>query len=577
MALVLVPEANTAGTASADATPKLALSPGDRWLLLSQSIHVSVSLKGRGSLRGTAQFRIRLSASTTEIRLNCSPTCVVHRCLLDGELITTSDGRAVPQPVVPVADSLAEAVVPPCWRRTRDLVSFQRCHGAATFIGSHQQWDEPRGAGFHYGELAIPLPAAFVTRASPRTMDGSVATDGPEVTLSVEYSVSEPRGGVHFVRSTGCTDAVYAHTSGEWGAPRRWMPCVDCPQVRCPITLHVTADASLQVHASGRCLGVSSAPVARSAAQRQATWGFALDEPTLAAQVGFVVGHLSSVPHPTLPNVTLILGTRDAYPSAGVGTTSAGAATPADAAAHPEGDAARSPSGMRLWPQLLYLARHLPSTLAFLHRHLLEPSVADAAEARLAAEEAAASAASSGGASSGGAGEGAAATASEESEAMDVNDDDGVNRTLALANSQKPCSHHVDANGQQLLSGSGGGGGGGGGGEGGGGVGGGVSNALAARAPYARHVLVVLEGAREETASFGGLVLLSSHWLHSPEALEPARPSRIELGRALGRSWLLALLWLDGWREAWLLMALEGRLVHEYTRHEFGSDEAGGW
>lgn len=557
MALVLVP-ANTASTASADATTKLELSPGDRWLLLSQSIHVSVSLKGRGSLRGTAQFRIRLSASTTEIRLNCAPTCVVHRCLLDGELITTSDARAEPKPVVPVADSLAEAVVPPCWRRTRDLVSFQRCHGAATFIGSHQQWDEPRGAGFHYGELAIPLPAAIVTRARPRTKDGSVAMDGPEVTLSVEFSVSEPRGGVHFVRSAGCADAVYAHTSGEWGAPRRWMPCVDCPQVRCPITLHVTADASLQVHASGRCLGVSSAPVARSAAERHATWGFALDEPSLAAQVGFVVGHVSSMPHPTLPNVTLVLGTRDAYPSAGVGTACAGAATPAGAAAHPKGDAARSPSGMRLWPQLLYLARHLPSTLAFLHRHLLEPSVAAAAEARLAAEEASAEAASSGRAGEGPSmckdAQDGAARASEESEAMEV-DDDGVNRTLALANS--------GVNSQQHLSASHGGGGGG------------VSNSLAARAPYARHVLVVLEGAREETASFGGLVLLSSHWLHSPEALEPARPSCIELGRALGRSWLLALLWLDGWREAWLLMALEGRLVHEYTRHEFGSDEAG--
>jgi hypothetical protein len=73
-------------------------------LLLSQSIHVSVSLKGRGSLRGTAQFRIRLSASTTEIRLNCAPTCVVHRCLLDGELIppvtpVLSHSQSCPLPI----------------------------------------------------------------------------------------------------------------------------------------------------------------------------------------------------------------------------------------------------------------------------------------------------------------------------------------------------------------------------------------------------------------------------------------------------------------------------------------------
>ena len=281
----------------APALPKLTLSPGGKWMLVSQSVHVFVSLANGGSIRGTVEFRVRLVAPIDEIRLNCAPTCVVHRCLLDGETITLDDGSAVPQPVVPVADGLAECVVPPHWRRTRDLGSFERCHGAATFVGSHQHWDEPRGAGYHAGELAVPLPqsAREASRGSAEARAAGSAEEAPEVTLSVEYSVREPRGGVHFVCPPDSADAVYAHTVAEFGAVRRWMPCVDCPQVRCPMTLHVTADAQLQVHAGGRALRVTTAPPSSGGAPPLRTWGFELEGMSLAGQVGFVVGHLSSL------------------------------------------------------------------------------------------------------------------------------------------------------------------------------------------------------------------------------------------------------------------------------------------
>ena len=80
-----------------------------------------------------------------------------------------------------------ETVVPARWRHTRDLASYQRCHGAATFLGSYQLWDEAAsGRCFHGGQLTIALPPS---------------ADGEVVTLQIEYVVADPRGGVHFARA----------------------------------------------------------------------------------------------------------------------------------------------------------------------------------------------------------------------------------------------------------------------------------------------------------------------------------------------------------------------------------------
>ena len=84
---------------------------------------------------------------------------------------------------------------------------------------------------------------------------------------------------------------------------------------------------------------------------------------------------------------------------------------------------------------------------------------------------------------------------------------------------------------------------------------------------------MALEGGFAESASFAGLILLDSQLLHPPEAIEPARPLRLAFGRALARSWLHSGVWLSSWSDAWILMALEGRLVHSLVSREFGADE----
>ena len=219
-------------------------------------------------------------------------------------------------------------------------------------------------------------PTAPLRRLQRRPMQwrstaGGAADNGRVVSLQIEYVITEPRGSKTARRAAADGGGVaYAHTIGEAGSARRWMPCIDCPQVRCPMRLYVTADASLQVHATGTPLPEAAAQVAAAAAAAASsssasasqggaetalvTRGFALDHPVTASQLGFVVGHLSSVPHPILPDVTLAIGRLSA---------------PADAE-----------DEERRWAQMLYLARHLPSLFACLREHLLGPSLA-AAEA----------------------------------------------------------------------------------------------------------------------------------------------------------------------------------------------------
>ncbi|KAL1528971.1 hypothetical protein AB1Y20_010292 [Prymnesium parvum] len=92
--------------------------------------------------------------------------------------------------------------------------------------------------------------------------------------------------------------------------------------------------------------------------------------------------------------------------------------------------------------------------------------------------------------------------------------------------------------------------------------------------PFSHHALVALQGAKELFSSFAGLVIIDAAQLHPQQAIEPARKLRLLLARAFGRAWLLSGVWLDDWIEAWLLMAMEGRLLHAYTQHAFGRNEA---
>ena len=246
-----------------------------------------------------------------------------------------------------------------------------------------------------------------------------------------------------------------------------------------------------------------------------------------ASQLGFVVGRLSAIAHPTLPNVTLCLGTL-AEPSP-PGASPPGASPPG---ASPPGASASQTDA--LWPQLLYLSRHLPSIFEHLRASLLGPCAAVAAAAAMAAEDAMEAAKATGEGEEVG-----KAAVKEEDEAAERGGKRA--KTAAAAGSR----------------------------AGGGSVGGGGD-----ADPFEQHTIVCLEGMEEESSAFGGLILLSSHLLHPASVIEAARPLRLSVGLALCRSWLMSAVWLGSWRDAWILMAVEGRFAHSLCAHEFGDDEA---
>ena len=149
---------------------------------------------------------------------------------------------------------------------------------------------------------------------------GSDARACVDATLVLRYRVSRPRGGVHFVRGRG-GKAVYVHSVGEAGAVRRWAPCLDRADLRCPkATLEVTCDAGLLCFGSGLLQPERPPPPPQAEAEplgagaaggaggRRRTWRFCSEHSTLASQWGFVCGHMQAVPHPTLPHTTLALG-----------------------------------------------------------------------------------------------------------------------------------------------------------------------------------------------------------------------------------------------------------------------------
>jgi hypothetical protein len=108
---------------------------------------------------------------------------------------------------------------------------------------------------------------------------------------------------------------------------------------------------------------------------------------------------------------------------------------------------------------------------------------------------------------------------------------------------------------------------------------------------FPRLTVLTLRDCYSMSCSFAGLVLLSSELLHEASTLESARTGWFTLGRAIGRSYLhtavrilcstlwidptrpalsvpACKVWLESWTDSWLLMALEGRLVHALISYE---------
>ena len=532
-------------------------APPSEWYLHEQTTRLEVDLE-REELRGTVELRVRLptAPALSWLRLNSAAQCEIESATLDGtplEWEYAADEANVDQ------------VVPQRWQRTRDLSSYQSVHGAVV----HAAQD---------GELTLRLPPLPSPGSSPPRAAaawcplcracGCDARACVDATLVLRYRVSRPRGGVHFVRGRG-GKAVYVHSVGEAGAVRRWAPCLDRADLRCPkAALEVTCDAGLLCFGSGLLQPEGSQPTAEDEAEagprgaggagaaggaggRRRTWRFCSEHSTLASQWGFVCGRMQAVPHPTLPHTTLALGVAE-------GPTSSSEAEGGG------GEGGEVAALRELWPQLLDLGRLLPPLFKFLHLHLLAPCEARIAQAARAAAAAAAAARA---AAADDAARDAADDAAEEAEITQGGEGGTAKeagRAAALAApaavaaptaAATPSAPAAAAPAAAAPADS-------------------TAARRAALAPFREHVVCVLQGLASEGCSFCGLTLVHASLLHPPTCLEAARPLRLALTRLLGGSWLASAIWLRSQNDAWLLMAAEGRLLHAYVEHAFGRNEA---
>ena len=95
--------------------------------LLEQTTRLDVDLE-REALVGTTELRVRLPTSPplTSLRLNCASQCRIDGATLDGKAISWRQADD---------EANAEQVVPPRWKRTRDLNSYRSVHGKLSQSG----------------------------------------------------------------------------------------------------------------------------------------------------------------------------------------------------------------------------------------------------------------------------------------------------------------------------------------------------------------------------------------------------------------------------------------------------------
>lgn len=585
---------------------------GAEWLSPTHArIFVVVDLH-RETLCGRAELELGLGHGPVpaSINLNASRAISVQHAVL-----TLPSGNTVTLEVerLPVQE-LVDEVVPARWGSTRDACSFESCHGATLQVANA-------------GELSLALPE-HIREELDAVAGGdrsSGAHGGSSLLLSVDYSVHEPEGGIHFARRTRGCGASYAYSIPLAGAARRWMPCVDTFSSRCTYELHLSlANPPLGAAALPPAVafgsGVRCAPRAGwpgslhdGSPGATAQWSWTHGRATRARDVGFLVGYaasLQSCDHPTLPGVTLALGARlsragqpasvpssthqrapttctghpqcaPASPAPADGSngrltrTAAGCPStamlgpPAVPSAHQAPPQQAASPHKALWPQLLYLARSLPTMLEQLGDFFLSPPVAEAGGT--VGEEPAT--------------QRPAGKAPEACMAVVAN---GAPPPLPPARDAaaglSPDAAPAWASGE-LAHGAGTISPVNGAAAGSGGLGGGARSSAAAsplsllacrppEEPCGSLVVAAIEGCAVECAALGGLLLLDASILHPPAAVDPGISLRVCVARALCRSWVRCGSRLSSEEDAWLAMGVEGRFVHRYIRAAFGSNEA---
>ena len=150
------------------------------------------------------------------------------------------------------------------------------------------------------GELNIKVPPDVQSKISV----------GKPLTVSVEFSLENPQGGLHFVVPEGASNivkkdseasqgtsssttnvqsladrAAHMFTCGHENASRLWFPCVDAMSELCTWKLEFTVDESMTAVSNGDLVETVYTPDLK-----RKTYHYVLSIPTAAPNIALAVG-----------------------------------------------------------------------------------------------------------------------------------------------------------------------------------------------------------------------------------------------------------------------------------------------
>jgi len=145
------------------------------------------------------------------------------------------------------------------------------------------------------GELNIRIPSEAIQQ-------GLIA-EGKTLRVSVEFSIEDPLGGVHFVvpegEGTMAERSAHLFTYGHENSARLWFPCIDTTSEPCTWKLEFTVDESMVAVSCGELVETVLTPDLK-----RKTFHYHVNTPTSAPNIALAVGPFQIYVDPNMHEVT---------------------------------------------------------------------------------------------------------------------------------------------------------------------------------------------------------------------------------------------------------------------------------
>ena len=166
-----------------------------------------------------------------------------------------------------------------------------------TFSENHVSGCNLTDPDWNGGELNIKIPS--------EAMQQGLVAEGKELKVSVEFSLEDPKGGVHFVVPEGgegvslTERAAHMFTYGHENSARLWFPCIDTTSEPCTWKLEFTVEESMTAVSCGELVETVATPDGK-----RKTFHYHVNTPTAAPNIALVVGPFQVYVDPNMHEVT---------------------------------------------------------------------------------------------------------------------------------------------------------------------------------------------------------------------------------------------------------------------------------